>query len=64
MKNNFMKSLMLHIRYPWTAGVILILWIGLAVSCSFIDLSITELMLLCGASGATTLIIAWIGFSK
>lgn len=64
MKNNFMKNLVLHIRYPWTAGVILILWIGLAVSCGFISPSATDLMILCGAGGVATIIIAWIGFSK
>lgn len=63
MKNrSFIKSLILHIRYPWTAAVILILWVGLAIVVSFIAPSINELMILIGINGVATLVVALIGF--
>lgn len=63
MRNqSFIKSLLLHIRYPWTAVVILIIWIGLAVVVGFIQPSTTDLMILIGANGVATLIIALVGF--
>lgn len=63
MKNkNFMKSLLLHIRYPWTAICLLILWVGLAVMCTILSLTNQEITwLVCGA-GMATLIIAVVGF--
>lgn len=61
-KNSFMKSLLLHIRYPWTAICLLILWVGLAAMCAMLGLSSEEIIwLVCGA-GLATLIIAMVGF--
>lgn len=63
MKNHgFVKSLLLHIRYPWTAIVILILWVGLAVVTSMLHLTNTELLISICVNGAVTLIVALIGF--
>lgn len=63
MKNQgFVKSLLLHIRYPWTAASILILWIGLAVIASIIQVSVDELMIVVGINGVATIVIALIGF--
>lgn len=63
MKNqSFIKSLLLHIRYPWTAVVILIIWVGVAVIASFIQPTTNELMVLIGVNGLATLIIALVGF--
>lgn len=63
MKNQgFVKSLLLHIRYPWTAISVLILWIGLAVIASIVNLSVEELMIVVGVNGVATLIVALIGF--
>ena len=63
MKNQgFLKSLLLHIRYPWTAVVILIIWVGLATIVNFIQPTTGELMILIGVNGVATLVIALVGF--
>lgn len=61
-KSTFTKSLMLHIRYPWTALSLLILWIGLAILCAIIPLSTEEIIALIIGNSLATLIIACIGF--
>lgn len=62
MKGSFTKSLILHIRYPWTAACLLILWIGLAVMCAVINFMTEEVILLISGAGVATLIIALVGF--
>jgi hypothetical protein len=61
-KTNFTKSLLLHIRYPWTAICLLILWIGLAVMCAILHLGASEVIELVYCAGVATLIIAFVGF--
>ena len=61
-QNNFIKSLLLHIRYPWTAACLLILWIGLAIICAILHLSTEEITWLTYSAGVTTLVISLIGF--
>lgn len=61
-KNSFTKSLLLHIRYPWTAICLLILWIGLAVMCAILHLSTDEVVGLIYGAGVATLVIALVGF--
>lgn len=63
-KTSFMKSLLLHIRYPWTAACLFILWIGLAILCAILQLSAEEITWLACGAGATTLIISLIGFNS
>lgn len=60
--NNFTKSLILHIRYPWTAICLLILWIGLAVICAIMDFAPSDVITLVCIAGGATLIIAFVGF--
>lgn len=61
-KGSFMKSLLLHIRYLWTAICLLILWVGLAIMCAVLQLVSEEIIwLVCGA-GAATLVISVVGF--
>ncbi len=61
-EKSFMKSLILHIRYPWTAICLLILWVGLAAMCAALGLTSGEAIgLICGA-GVATLVIAIVGF--
>ena len=62
--NNFMKSLMLHIRYPWTAICLLILWIGLAVMCAILHFTTEEVILLTCLAGGVTFVIALVGFKS
>lgn len=62
MKSNFTKSLILHIRYPWTAACLLILWIGLAVMCAVMNFATGELIWVISGAGVATLIIALVGF--
>lgn len=59
---NFTKNLLLHIRYPWTAICLLILWIGLAIICAVLSLANTEIMILICLAGLATLILAIVGF--
>lgn len=61
-KNNFLKSLLLHIRYPWTAICLLILWLGLAAVCAILKLGEVEVIWLTCAAGVATLIITLVGF--
>ncbi len=62
MKKSFTKSLMLHIRYPWTAACLLILWIGIAILCAIMSFEQSEVIILISATSVATLIIALIGF--
>lgn len=62
MKKSFTKSLMLHIRYPWTAACLLILWIGVAVLCAIMHFSHSEVIALISLTSVATLIVALIGF--
>lgn len=62
--NNFTKSLMLHIRYPWTAATLLILWLGVAIMCMLMDFSSQDIVILTSVTGFATLIIALAGFKK
>lgn len=62
--SNFTKSLMLHIRYPWTTAALLIMWVGLAIMCMIMKFSSQEIMTLTYVAGAATLVIALAGFRK
>lgn len=62
--SNFTKSLILHIRYPWTAAALLIMWVGLAVMCMILNFSSQDLITLICLAGGATLIIALVGFKK
>lgn len=61
-KTNFTKNLILHIRYPWTALVILILWLGTAALCIIENYSSDNIIILTSASSIATLILAIVGF--
>ncbi len=61
-KNSFTKSLILHIRYPWTAICLLILWVGLAIMCAILSLPAEQVIELVYIAGAATLIISLVGF--
>ena len=62
MKKSFTKNLMLHIRYPWTAACLLILWVGLAILCAIMHFAPNEIITLISINSIATLIIAIIGF--
>lgn len=62
MKSNFTKSLILHIRYPWTAICLLILWIGLSIMCTVMSFTVEEIIWLISGAGVATLAIALVGF--
>ena len=61
-KNNFVKNLIMHIRYPWTAICLLILWLGTAIMCAVIHFSPEDVILLISLAGAATVTIALVGF--
>ena len=61
MNNKFIKNLILHIKYPYTALVIAIMWISI----SFIAVKQTNnLDSLIIATSISTIIIAFIGFKS
>lgn len=59
--NKFIKSMMLHIKYPYTALVISVMWIGMAI---IIARQPEHLEILIGATSVCTLIVAGIGFKS
>lgn len=60
--NSFVKNLILHIRYPWTACCLLIMWVGLAILCAVLHFSPDEIITLVTITGVATLLIAFVGF--
>lgn len=58
-ENKFMNNLILHIRYPYTALIIAIMWIGMAI---IISSQQTNIELLITLTSISTLIIAIKGF--
>jgi hypothetical protein len=57
-----LKEILLQIRYPYTAGIIALMWIGLALLANLREQ--LELELLIGVAAVFTIIIAAIGFSS
>jgi len=60
--NNFAKSLLLHIKYPYTAIIIALVWISIAIIIGLQPEPQSEFLFL--STAATSLIIASIGFSS
>ena len=60
--NNFAKSLILHIKYPYTALVITIIWIGTAIIIGLQPAPQAEFLII--TTAITSLIIATVGFSS
>lgn len=57
--NNFFKKLVLHIKYPYTALIIAIMWISMVLICIK---QISNLEILIVSTAICTLIIALVGF--
>lgn len=57
--NKFIKNIMLHIRYPYTALVIAVMWICMAIIISRQEENLDFLVM---ATSLCTLIVAVIGF--
>lgn len=62
MSNNFARSLILHIKYPYTALIIFIMWVSIAIIIGIQPDPQAELLFL--STAAASLIIAAIGFSS
>lgn len=62
MSNNFVKNLLLHIKYPYTAFIIAVIWIGIAIIIGIQSDPSAEFLII--AAAVTSLIIALIGFSS
>ena len=60
--NNFMKSLLLHVKYPYTALIIAVMWIGVAIIINM--QAAAELEVLIGATVFASLVVAIIGFAS
>lgn len=60
MNNKLIKSIFLHIRYPYTALIISIMWIGMAIIIVNQDNPRFELLII--LTGVVTIIISLIGF--
>ena len=59
--NKFMKNIILHIKYPYTALVIAIMWIGMAIIISRQENNLETLVI---ATAIFTIIISLIGFKS
>lgn len=60
--NDFGKKLLLHIKYPYTAIVIAIIWIGTALIVNLQENPQVEILVI--TTAIVSLIIAAIGFSS
>ncbi len=56
------KNILLHVRYPYTAGIIVVVWLGTAILAMFDDQASLTTMLT--ADVIATTIIASVGFSS
>jgi hypothetical protein len=62
MNNDFTKKLMLHIKYPYTAAVIAIMWLGAATIINLQQSANMEFLVV--ATAICSLVIAIIGFTS
>ena len=60
--SNLSKSILAHIKYPYTAGVIAMIWIGMAIILGINGGANFEI-LVCATAGVS-LAIAIVGFSS
>lgn len=59
--NKFMKNMIIHIKYPYTALIITIMWIGMAIIISKQQKNLETLII---ATSLATLVIATVGFKS
>ncbi|MDR1032939.1 MAG: hypothetical protein LBL84_02925 [Candidatus Nomurabacteria bacterium] len=62
MNGGFLKNLILHIKYPYTAAIIAIMWIGMAILIGLQQSAEIELLIV--ATAVCSLTIAIIGFTS
>lgn len=64
MKNNekIMKNIIVHIKYPYTAVIITIMWLSMAIIVINQDLRNLETLVI--LTSLCTLIIAFVGFKS
>lgn len=60
--SNFSKSLIAHIKYPYTAGIIAIMWLGIAIILGLTGGANFEILVI--ATACISLVVAMIGFSS
>jgi hypothetical protein len=58
-----LREILLQIRYPYTAGIIAVMWIGLAALATIRDSGL-QMELLIGLAAVLTIVVASIGFSS
>lgn len=58
--NKFMKNIVLHIKYPYTALIISIMWLGISVIVSIQKSDNIDILI--AATAICTLIVAVTGF--
>lgn len=62
MKNDKLREIIMQLRYPYTAGVIAVMWIGVAILGNIRqDLQLESVI---GIAAVMTLIVAQLGFSS
>ena len=59
-KNKFLTNVMVHIKYPYTALIIAVMWIGIAIIIVAQEQSNFEILII--ATALSTLLIAMSGF--
>ena len=60
--NDFARNLLVHIKYPYTAGIIAMAWIGVAIILTLNNGAYLEVLVVLTA--IVSLMIAAIGFSS
>ena len=61
-KNNFFKNFLLHIKYPYTALIITIMWLGITLTIWLQGETHADLLIILTA--ILSIVIALIGFSS
>lgn len=56
------KTWLMQLKYPYTAGIIAVMWLGTAVFCAFAPMLSLDVVLV--LLSLATLIVAVIGFSS
>jgi hypothetical protein len=62
VNSNFIKNLIVHIKYPYTAAIIAVMWIGMAVVIGIQQSAEVELLVL--ATALCSLLVAIVGFTS
>lgn len=61
MNNKFIKNIIIHVKYPYTALIISVMWIGIAIIIAKQKTNLEPLIIM---TSIATLIVATVGFKS